>query len=122
MDTCHLFLPPQCQLSLPLNKVHVHIRYVQFQGRSNMRIVEQRAIEDFQTVPLKALRKTRWTKKRNVLIVVLIFLLLASSISIVAGYLGYQKYRTDLMLAQTGEHYLQMATASIQAIQQDPLN
>jgi hypothetical protein len=87
-----------------------------------MGIVEQLAIEDRQTVLLKVPRKTRWTKKRYILIVVLLFLLLASSVSSVAGYLGYHTYNTDLLLAQTGEHDLQMATASIQAIQRDPLN
>lgn len=87
-----------------------------------MGIVEQVAIEDKQTVILEVPRKTRWTKKRYILIVVLLFLLLASSISTVAGYLGYHTYHSDLLLAQTGEHDLQMATASIQTIQREPLN
>jgi Protein of unknown function (DUF4012) len=85
-----------------------------------MRIVEQVAIEDRQTVLLKVPRKTRWTRKRYILIVVLLFLLLASSISAVLGYLEYNTYQTDFSFAQTGMQHLRSAITLLGSLQEQP--
>jgi hypothetical protein len=85
-----------------------------------MRIVEQVAIEDRQTLLLKVPHKTRWTRKRYILIVVLLFLLLASSISAVLGYLEYNTYQTDFSLAQTGMQHLHSAITLLESLQEQP--
>jgi hypothetical protein len=85
-----------------------------------MRIVEQVAIEDRQTVLLKVPRKPRWTRKHYILIVVLLFLLLASSISAVTGYLEYNIYQADSSLAQTGMQHLRSAITLLKSLQEQP--
>jgi Protein of unknown function (DUF4012) len=90
-----------------------------YQKKYNIRIVEPLDIEDRQTVPLKVWRKTRWPKKRHVLIGSLLLLFLASSTSAVASYLVYKTYvghyQTDLSLAQTGMQHLQKAESLLTA-------
>lgn len=85
-----------------------------------MKIVEPVNIEDRQTVPLKAWRKTRWPKKRSVLIGGLLFLFLASSTSAVAGDLLYHTYQTDLSLAQAGMQHLRSAMTLLESLQAQP--
>jgi hypothetical protein len=82
-----------------------------------MKIVEPANIEHRQTVPLKAWRKTRWPKKRSVLIAGLLFLFLASSTSAVAGYLLYHTYHADLSLAQAGMQHFRSAMTLLESSQ-----
>ncbi len=55
-------------------------------------------MEGGQQVPIGVRRKKCLSKKRYVLIVLLLFLFLASSISAVASYLLSYSYHTDLVL------------------------
>jgi Protein of unknown function (DUF4012) len=85
-----------------------------------MERVGQVPVEDRPTGPQKVESKTRWFKKRSVIIVVLIMLLLASSTSAVAGYLGYRAYHSELTLAQTGTLHLHSAIALLESLQKQP--
>src|SRR6266568_2208264 len=80
----------------------------------------QVAVEDLQTGPQKVSSKTRWPKKRSVIIVVLITLLLVSSTSAVAGYMGYNAYHSELSLAQTGMQHLRAAITLLESLQKQP--
>jgi hypothetical protein len=85
-----------------------------------MGMVELADIEIRQTVSLKAWHKTRRPKRRYVFIVVLLFLLLSSSISAVAGYLVYHMYSTDLLLAQTGMQHLRSGVNLLESMREQP--
>src|SRR6266568_3783422 len=80
----------------------------------------QVAVEDLQTGPQKVSSKTRWSKKRSVMIVVLLILLLVSSTSAVAGYMGYHAYHSELSLAQTGMQHLRSAMTLLESLQKQP--
>jgi Protein of unknown function (DUF4012) len=71
-------------------------------------------------------RKKRMSKKRYVLIGILLLLFLAGSVSSVAGYQMYQsynmRYHKDLSLAQTGIQHLQKAEVLIVAWPKKPLD
>src|SRR6266487_3077346 len=62
-------------------------------------------------------------EKRYVLIGILVFLLLAGSVSSVVGYLMYNaRYQTDLSLAQTGVQHLQKAESLLGTWSHQPLD
>ncbi len=65
-------------------------------------------------------RKKQGFKKRNLLIVLLLFLFLASSISAVAGYLVYQMYQTNLSLAEAGIQHLRSGISLLESLQSRP--
>jgi hypothetical protein len=92
------------------NSIQVRIRGYQFPQRE-LNYIE----EDTQLIPVQ-IRKRR-PIRRNLLIGVLLFLFLASSISSVVGYLMYHsydaRYQTDLSLARTGIQHLQKAESLI---------
>src|SRR5437868_15331503 len=85
-----------------------------------MEIVEPVNIEDRQTVPIKVWRKTRWPKKRSMLIVGLLLLFLTGSTSAVAGYLAYRTYHADLLLAQAEMQHLLSAKTLLESLQAQP--
>jgi len=85
-----------------------------------MRIVEPVNIEDRQTKPLKVWHKTPRSKKRHVLIGSLLLLFLISSTSVVVGYLTYQTYHNDFLLAQTGMQHLRSAMTLLASLQEQP--
>jgi Protein of unknown function (DUF4012) len=68
-----------------------------------------------ETQPIPVQHRKRPPRGRNVLIIVLLFLFLASSFDSAAGILVYRayhaRYQTDLSLAQTGIRHLQKAEA-----------
>src|SRR6266487_2187004 len=62
-------------------------------------------------------------EKRYVLIGILVFLLLAGSVSSVVGYLMYNaRYQTDLSVAQTGVQHLQKAESLLGTWSRQPLD
>src|SRR5206468_3468238 len=81
----------------------------------------QVALEDRQTGRQKVASKTRWPKKRSVIIVVLLILVLASSTSTVAGSMGYHAYHSEFALVQTGMQHLRSAITLLESLQKQPL-
>jgi Protein of unknown function (DUF4012) len=77
-------------------------------------------------VRVRVRRKKRMSKKRYVLIGILLFLFLAGSVFSVVGYLLYNtytaRYHSDLSLAQTAIQHLQKAEAFIASEPQKPLD
>jgi hypothetical protein len=82
-----------------------------------MRKVELLSMEDIPTAPLKKVRRNkRWTKKRIVLIVVLLFLFLAISSSALVGLLAYNTYHRDLSHAQAGMQRMRSAVTLLESL------
>jgi hypothetical protein len=102
------------------NGMQVRIRGDQFSQRELNYI----NLQDTQRIPAQC--RKRQPRRRKLLIGVLLFLCLASTISPVVGYLIYHtydtRYRIDLSLAQTGTQHLQKAESLLATWSKRPLD